>query len=413
MPKDVLEFIPISNLTEARKYHPQGALAPQGDALTLARKLHQRMQVHKLGTEAGFERIAAGELAMNTQTLNKAHGLMDALGAIQMADRHQDTAFYDDNKIVMPEGYEPIKSFGTRRFLHVPYENAAAYQEGRKNGDFAERLENQARDRYALPENYAFDKRAVKSAGRHANIGSEGLINHPETGLQAGAFINHERKAVVIGFAGLNFEGNEMGDALLSGGKRQYEAVQDEIKQLLLSGEIPEGYEVTFSGHSLGAAISQRAIYDVKNDPELRHVNARAINFDAPQVGNQIEGFDPARVTSEECININFTGTMGRIDFSKLPGNLYGGGHVGGGFYEMDVNYANKADIADFTEKGEELYATKVKFARGMVNHQMVNGVEALVSKHMMTGKDIPYVQTVAAPERGRADDYEPGPSLA
>ena len=409
MQNDVLKFIPVSNLTEVRKHHPQGALAPQGDAITLARRLHQRMQVHKMGTEQGFERIAAGELAVNQQTLNKAHGLMDALGAIQMADRHQDTAFYDENKLVMPEGYEPMASFGTRRFLHVPYETNAAYQEGKNNGDFAERLEGQARERYALPESYDFNKGAVKSAGRHANVGSEGIINHPETGLQAGAFINHERKSVVIGFAGLNFEGNEMSDALITGGKRQYEAVQQEIKDLLQSGEIPDDYEVVFSGHSMGAAISQRAIYDVKQDPELRHVNARAINFDAPQVGNQIKDFDPACVKPEECINVNFTSTMGRIDFSKLPGNLYGGGHVGGGFYEMDVNFEGKEDIADLTADGKDKLGTKLKIARGMVNHQMINGVEALVSKHVMTGKDIPYVQTAKGQEHDRSDGLENG----
>ena len=222
-----------------------------------------------------------------------------------------------------------------------------------------------------------------------------------------------DKSQALIHFAGLNFEGNEMSDALITGGKRQCEAVQQEIKDLLQSGEIPDDYEVVFSGHSMGAAISQRAIYDVKQDPELRQVNARAINFDAPHVGNQIKDFDPARVKPEECINVNFTSTMGRIDFSKLPGNLYGGGHVGGGFYQMESNFADKAKLADFNTKGSELFSTTGRVARGLVNHQMINGVETMVSKHLMTGKEVPFVETGTPKVREREPQYGLEPSFA
>lgn len=417
MSKDVLRFLPLSNLSDFRNHHPQGALAQLDDPIHLIRKLEKRVQIHKMSTERGFQKAVRGELSMNESAVHKAHGLMDALGVIQAADRHHDAAYYEQNKALVPEGYVPIKSFGRYSFIPVTYTNSADYKAACKNGRFVEDLEASARALYddAPPEK--FSKAMLKECKKMTNIGTDGLINHPETGLQAGAFVNHERKSVIIGFSGLNFEPNEYRDALLTGGRRQFEAAHAEVKALLLSGEIPDDYEVVIAGHSMGAAISQRMIYAIKEDPELRQVDARAINFDAPQVGNQIEDYDPTRVKHHDCININFTKTIGSIDFSRLPGRLYGGGHVGGGYYQMDSNFADKADIADFNEKGAELFSKTARVARGVVNHQMINGVETMVSKHLMTGKDVPFVETGQPKERQKAaertKDYGYEPALA
>ena len=407
MRQDVLRFIPVSNLTDVRSQHPQGVLAPQGDTTILARRLHQRMQIHKMSTEQGFSQVAQGKATLNESAMLKAHGLMDALGVIQAADRHLDTAYYEQNKALLPEGYEPIESFGTRNFIPVTYENTEAYKAARKDGSYTEDLQQSTRELYNEAPPEKFSKGVLKECHKVANIGTPGLINHPDTGLQAGAFINHERKSAVIGFAGLNFEPNEFRDAILNGGKRQFEAAQQEVKDLLLSGEIPEDYEVTICGHSMGAAISQRMIYAIKEDPELRHVDARAVNFDAPQVCNLIEDYEPSRVKRHECININFTKTIGSLDFSKLPGRFYGGGHVGGGFYQMESNFADKAELADFNTKGSELFSTTGRVARGLVNHQMINGVETMVSKHLMTGKEVPFVET-GTPKVKEVKEREP-----
>ncbi len=93
-----------------------------------------------MSTEQGFSQVAQGKATLNESAMLKAHGLMDALGVIQAADRHLDTAYYEQNKALLPEGYEPIESFGTRNFIPVTYENTEAYKAARKDGSYTEDL---------------------------------------------------------------------------------------------------------------------------------------------------------------------------------------------------------------------------------------------------------------------------------
>lgn len=356
------------------------------------------------------EKAVSGEIGYDKRAVENMYKIKVGLHAIQRGDAHFDVQYYKDNEMVTTSTYEPIASYGTRTFTHVPYEDVLDYNAAKKDGRFKDDLTGALRQRsldergFEPPVHFQYDKKLLKEEAKNVNIGGEGIINHPETGLQSSALISHEDKCVVIGFAGLNFEGKELLDAAHGGGRRQYETVREEVMALLKSGDIPRGYRVQLSGHSMGAAISQRLMYDIKGDEQLGHMNITAVNFEAPRVSTQIENFDPHRVEAHECVNINVTESITNFDTSGIGGGM-GGQNVGSLAQlkrKLDPNIS-KDDLTEHTHK----FQSVIRWANGLVKHKM-DSVASDVVHYGLTDAEFDYYY---AGEKVPVKDIEPAPA--
>lgn len=380
--------MPVSRLPEVS--FPQGMLTPPQDPTILLRHLYSRLQVNCTKTHEALGKAIDENHIPSEVELRKAAILLDALGAIQAPDYHNNkNSFYSKNKLVVPEGYQPIESFGSRTFINTPYDSLDDYKKAELTNGHVLKIEQGLKqkgllnpDEQLIRDNHRLYEDTVQKG---TNIAPNGMINHPTTGLQAGAFINHDSKTVLLGFAGFNFDKGELVEAFIKGGTSQYARVKEEVELLLKSKDIPEGYDITLTGHSMGSTITQRLIYDIKNNQELAKLPVRAINFDALPIAGSIPNYNPDIVMAEECINLNASDRI-----SKYGRGNYGGGHVGGGYYKMEANMHTGMETVD----GNTDSPSSIQFVNDVKNHRMIHMAEGLFREHVINSKKLKFVST-------------------
>ena len=389
-----LNFNSVQSFAELRGHIPHGGMfAVKGKPHTFLAYAEERLRGYgsRLTKRALFTRPKDQEIHPDSAT--SYVGILDTVECIGKASAQSATT--NHNTEVEGFGYRPLEAFGSLHLTNTPYANIEQYHQHKNSEEHIAAIEDALHHSGQLPEGESLlpgNRDLYGQVMRHGvNIGQPGYINHPDSGLQAGAFINDENKTVIIAFSGINGDKADAKEAFVHAGRNQYAAARDEVHALLESGHIPDGYKVVLAGHSLGTTLTQRIIHDALSNNKYPGRDISALNFEALQIAGDIDNYDPDAVPPHKCVNFNSV-----AGFSNYKVGKYGGGHVGGGYLKVPENAGRASDIVPEKVAGTGV-VTKIPYAgRHFFNHWVGSVAEGVLREHVANDAPLEFVSTAS-----------------
>lgn len=168
-----------------------------------------------------------------------------------------------------------------------------------------------------LPMGYRVDR----------SFGHDGFYNG-RTGVQVVALEDTETGARVIAVAGSNQfnmrnSSNDVNDWPTTG-RKQWKEVKPLVENYITSQ--PVGTHIEMTGYSIGGAVVQHGLHDLKNpDGNLADRDIHITTFDSPGVASTVEGYDPARVGVDDAQHIVVKDSIvNKVADKHLGGNVAG-----------------------------------------------------------------------------------------